>query len=69
MAQDTWFNIRVAAGTASDPLRLRHDSIGGAQNSGDATLSFDKAKLNNSLTLLDQLFAQYRTLAIGSGFH
>ena len=66
MAQDTWFNLKLSS--AVDLSKGKHDSIGGISGAGDLTLSFDKAKLANNLDLLDHLFAQLRTLAIGSGF-
>lgn len=65
MAQDTWINIQLAAGTGE---KTKHASIGGAQNSGDVTFSYDKAKLT-TLNQVDMVLAQIRTGVIGSGIN
>jgi hypothetical protein len=64
MAQDTWINIALSAGTGE---KAKHTSVGGANGSGDVTFSYDKAKLT-TLNQADAILAQIRGALLGAGF-
>lgn len=68
MAQDRWINATVDSNAAARVSREDHNhtlSIGSAA-SGDATLSFDSAKVT-SINVLNSLFDRFRERARSLG--
>lgn len=59
MAQNNWINVTVdpAAAKKVDNTDHRHTVIGGTAASGDATFSFDSAKIT-SVSLAKSIVAQ-----------
>jgi hypothetical protein len=64
VAQTMWVNYQLSA--AADQGRGKHTAIGGVQNAGDCTFSFDPAKLT-SLNALDNIQREVRAWCQGAG--
>jgi hypothetical protein len=60
MAQSTWINLSISP-------TGKHNSIGGDQNTGDLTLSYDPAKLTTAVSL-ETVLAALRIQLLGRGF-
>lgn len=65
MAQDTWQNFSLDT-VVTDPSRQKHVSLGGLQNSGDLTISWDHTKLLN-LNQADVILREIRNGWISRG--
>ena len=66
MAQDTWLNLTLDAGTSA-PDKHKHGCTGGTAAAGDATFSYDHAKLT-TLNAVDSVFATIRQRLLAAGF-
>jgi hypothetical protein len=59
-----WVNFQLSA--ATDQARAKHSTIGGLQNTGDVTFSYDPTKLT-SLNAADVILRDVRAWLIGAG--